>query len=121
MTIPICECGFDFAKAKLKRQRVESYAAIRDCDYARVMRRESAILSEHDHDKALALIADAAPLVGSFMRCPKCGTWLFIKPQHGTRHATMIFKPVLRAKSQRRAKGRTMANARRRTASKHGG
>jgi len=109
--MPICECGFNFAKANLKGQRFESYAVIRDDDYPKVMRKESAILSEHGRDKVLALISDAAQWVGSLMRCPKCGAWVFVKPHGRTRDAIVILKAVPPVKRARPTKRRASANA----------
>ena len=92
--MPICECGFNFAKARLKGRRIESYAAIRNRDYLKVMRKERVIFSEHKADRRLALIADAAEWVGNLMRCPDCGAWIFLKPQHGRASPIILLKPA---------------------------
>jgi hypothetical protein len=92
--MPICECGFNFAKAHVKRQRIESYAAVRNRDWLKLMRKERAILSERDSDKRLSMICAAADWVGNLMRCPKCGAWLFLKPQQGKDSPVILLKPA---------------------------
>ncbi len=92
--MPICECGFNFAKAHLKGQRIESYAAVRNRDWLKLMRKERAILSERDSDKRLPMISAAADWVGNLMRCPKCGAWLFLKPQQGKASPVILLKPA---------------------------
>ena len=92
--MPICECGFDFAKARKKGQRIESYAAVRDREWLKLMRRERAILSERSAGKRLSMICRAADGVGSLMRCPRCGAWLFLKPQPGKATPAVLLKPA---------------------------
>jgi DNA-directed RNA polymerase subunit RPC12/RpoP len=90
--MPLCECGFNFAKARVKGRRLESYAAVRDRDWLKLMRKESAILSERKADKRLAMIGDASRWVGNLMRCPKCGSWLFLKPAAGKSSPVVLLK-----------------------------
>ncbi len=78
--MPMCECGFDYAKARLEGREVESYAVIHDDDYRRVVRKELAILEEQDKEKKARLIAHASQWVGSLMRCPECGACMFLPP-----------------------------------------
>jgi len=92
--MPICDCGFNFAKAHLKGRRLESYAAVRHRDWVKVMRKERAILSERRSAKRLALIGDAAQSVGSLMRCPECGVWLLVKPRQGKASPIVLLKPA---------------------------
>jgi hypothetical protein len=92
--MPICECGFDFAKAHLKGQRIESYAAVRDRDWLQLMRKEGGILSERNSDKRLSMICDCAQWVGNLMHCPKCGAWLCLKPQQGKASPAILLKPA---------------------------
>jgi hypothetical protein len=92
--MPICECGFNFAKAHLKKQRIESYAAVRNRDWLKLMRKERAILSERDSDKRLSMICAAGDWVGNLMRCPKCGNWMLLKPQQGKASPVVLLKAV---------------------------
>jgi len=110
----ICECGFNFAKAHLKRQRIESYAAVRNCDWLKLMRKERAILSEHDSDRRLFMICVAADWVGNLMRCPKCGTWIFLRPQQGKASPVVMLKPVLFTRRGRSTERRVRASDRNR-------
>ena len=91
--MPICLCGFNFARAIIKGRRIESYAAIRNRDYMKVMRKERAILSERNAAKRIDLGADASQWVGNLMRCPECGDWTFLKP--GPRDSPIVrLKPA---------------------------
>jgi hypothetical protein len=92
--MPICECGFNFAKAHLKRQRIESYAVVHNSDWLKLMRKERAILLERDSDKRLSMICAAADWVGNLMRCPKRGTWILLRPQHGKASPVVMLEPV---------------------------
>jgi hypothetical protein len=92
--MPICECGFNFAKALLKRQRIELYAVVRNRDWLKLIRKEQAILSERNSDKRLSMICAAADWVGNLMRCPKCGDWLFLKPKPVKASPVMRLKPA---------------------------
>jgi hypothetical protein len=92
--MPICECGFNFAKARLRKQRVESYAAVRNRDWLKLVRKEQAILSERDSDKRLSMISDSSQWVGNLWRCPRCGAWLFLKPQQGKSSPMILLKPA---------------------------
>lgn len=103
--MPICDCGFTFVQARLKARRIESYAVVRDRDWLKLMRKERAILSECSSDKKLALIADAARSVGNLMRCPKCGTWLFLKPQRSQASPILRLKPTPSTKRGRCVRG----------------
>jgi len=108
--MPICECGFNFAKASLKSQRIESYAAVRNCDWMKLMRKERAILSERDSDKRLSMICAVSDWVGNLMRCPKCGCWLLIKPQQGKASRAMLFKPAPFTRQERSSGRRVHAS-----------
>jgi hypothetical protein len=102
--MPKCECGFDFAKAPLAGRRVESYATIRDRDFEKVIRKEQAVLSEGEPERKAALIADVAKSVGSLMKCPACGTWLFLRPGQVNGGRTLLLKsasPTRRARATR--------------------
>jgi hypothetical protein len=82
---PKCQCGFDFAEARVTGRGLESYAVIRDREYQTVLRKECVILSEKDAQRKMALIGKAAEGIGSLVLCPECGTWLFTQPRRRRR------------------------------------
>jgi hypothetical protein len=90
--MPRCDCGFDFARARLTGRKVESYALISDDNYRAVVRKEIAILEEKKPQKRLALIAKAASSVGSLLRCPECGAWLLSKPLQRGRGGYIVLR-----------------------------
>ncbi len=92
--MPICQCGFNFAKAHATGRPIESYAAVRNSDWLKLMHKERRILSEGNPDKRLALIGAASQCVGSLERCPDCGAWLFLKPQKGKASPVILLKPA---------------------------
>ena len=92
--MPICQCGFDFAKAHVTGRSIESYAAVRNRDWLKLMHKERGILSEGKPDKRLGLIGAASQWVGCLERCPDCGAWLFLKPQKGKASPGILLKPA---------------------------
>lgn len=79
--MPKCECGFNYAKARLDGRDLESYAVIRDKDYRRVVKKELEYLSERDKEKKGRLLFSTSRWVGSLKQCPECGTWMFLPPE----------------------------------------
>jgi hypothetical protein len=93
--MPICECGFNWAKARLEGRDLESFAVIRDRDYRRVVKKEFAILSEKDKEKKGKLLFNASQWVGSLMHCPECGAWMFLPPEKRSElHEFILLKPA---------------------------
>jgi hypothetical protein len=90
--MPTCVCGFDFAKALSLGRKLESYAVISDRDFLKVIRKERAILAERTPDKRLRLIAEASQWVGSLAQCPRCRSWLFLKPFRAKGRARLLLK-----------------------------
>jgi hypothetical protein len=108
-----CDCGFDFARARLKKRRVESYAVISDRNYGAVIRKEHAILAETKPQKRMALIGKAASSVGSLMRCPECRAWVLAAPlKEGRGNYTVLRKSQLAAnKTVQRTRARRFARS----------
>lgn len=92
--MPHCDCGFDFGKARLKRQAVVSYALLPDKTYKAAIRREHRILVEQNSERKLRLIAKAASSVGSLHQCPNCGAWLLAEPLKRGRDAYALLRKV---------------------------
>lgn len=92
--MPMCECGFDYAKARLEGREMESYAVIHDADYRRVVRKELAVLEEQDKEKKARLIANASQWVGSLMRCPECGAWMLLAPEKRSKEKEFVLLKV---------------------------
>jgi hypothetical protein len=78
--MPCCDCGFDFAKARVSRGSLTSYVLLAEKEYRAAIRREHAIVVANEQDKKARLIANAAPKVGCLTRCPKCGARLLTQP-----------------------------------------
>jgi hypothetical protein len=94
-TMPICKCGFDFAKARLDSVEYESYAAIPDDDYVDIIRSEAAILAEQDEPRRLDMIAEGVKRVGGIDVCPACGILYFSRPQRGAQDVEATwFRPL---------------------------
>lgn len=78
--MPHCNCGFDYARARLKGRNLLSYALIPHESYRAAIRREYAIVVERKAERKFNMIANASSSVGSLMRCPVCGAWLLDEP-----------------------------------------
>ncbi len=76
-----CRCGFDFAKARLKKRPLNSYVLLPEKRYQQTIRREYAITVEKNSDKRLRMIGRAAMLVGMLNQCPECGEWTMLEPR----------------------------------------
>lgn len=87
--MPHCDCGFDFAKAHIKKRRLVAYALIPDKSYRAAIRREYAIISEKNAEREQRMIARASSLIGSLMQCPRCGLWLLHEPKRRTGLVTL--------------------------------
>jgi hypothetical protein len=79
--MPICECGFNYFKARLEGRDIESYAVIHDKDYRRVINKELAYRSEKDKEKKGKLLFNTSRWVGSLVHCPECGAWMLSLPE----------------------------------------
>lgn len=95
--MPVCECGFNYAKARLEGREVDSYAVIHDADYRRVVKKELANLSEKDKERQGRLLANASQWVGSLTLCPDCGAWMLLPPyKRSKEHQFILLNPVKR-------------------------
>jgi hypothetical protein len=103
--MPRCECGFDFAKSRLKGRQLQSYVLIPDKDYRSAIRREYAIVIEKDAGRKLALIAKASCSIGSLTRCPECGAWFLKEPLQGVRGDPAVLRKSA-SKSNQAASGK---------------
>jgi len=107
--MPICECGFNYPKARLEGRELETYAVIRDKDYRRVIKKDFAAFSEKDKEKKLRLIANASQWVGSLLHCPECGAWMFLPPEKRCEeHEFVVLKQAMVATSGCGTRGRAV-------------
>lgn len=96
--MPICECGFNYVKARIEGREVESYALIHDKDYRRVIKKEFAILSEKHKERQGKLIYNASRWVGSLVHCPECGAWMLSLPEKRDKALEFVtLRPVVNA------------------------
>jgi len=108
-----CECGFDFAKARLEGRRLQSYALMPDKGYRSAIRREYEIAIEKKAVRKLDLIAKASWSIGSLTRCPECGAWLLDEPLQGRRgRSTVLHRSASKANQAASGKDGTTAGLR---------
>src|SRR6266850_5903175 len=91
--MPHCDCGFDFAKARLKGRRLLAYALIPHRNYRAAIQRECQIVVEKNAERKHILMSNSSSSVGSLTRCPDCGAWLLDEPvQRGRVEYTLLRK-----------------------------
>lgn len=85
-----CNCGFDFARARIRqlkggRPRFKSYAVIDDGDYIELVNRAIAVTKAKTERTRMTALGKSAELVGTLMRCPKCGSYTMLTPKTSRR------------------------------------